>query len=68
MKKIDNIGSRNQCTYFFLCDEGLFVRCGCFFGNISEFEKQIKETYAEGTKPYIEYIEAISYIQKIINL
>ena len=31
--KIDRIGSRNGCTYFFKTLSEIYVRCGCFFWN-----------------------------------
>ena len=28
-------------------DEKIYVRCGCFFGELSEFRKKVKETHGE---------------------
>ena len=37
-------GSRNSTTYFFNCEDGIFVRCYCFSGFIDQFRTQVKET------------------------
>ena len=37
-------GSVNGTTYFFNCDDGIWVRCGCFFGDIKQFREQVKKT------------------------
>ena len=37
-------GSVRRTTYFFNCEDGIWVRCGCFFGDIEQFRKQVKKT------------------------
>ena len=37
-------GTKNRTTYFFNCTDGIWVRCGCFFGDIEQFRKQVKKT------------------------
>ena len=37
-------GTKNRTTYFFNCEDGIWVRCGCFFGDIEQFRKQVKKT------------------------
>lgn len=64
--KIDNIGSRNGCTYFFKTASEIYVRCGCFFGTIAEFEVAVKKTHADNEQYKKEYIEAIRYIKAVI--
>ena len=64
---IDRIGSRDRKTYFFNCEDGLWVRCGCWFGSIDNFKKRIKKTYPVG-KYHTQYMEAIKFVSKIINL
>ena len=45
---IQNIGSRNGTTTFFNSKDGeILVTCGCFFGNIHEFEKRVIETHGD---------------------
>ena len=67
MKKIDGIGSRNDCTYFFHTKQGIIVRCGCFLGNIYEFENRVKQKYEVKHIHYREYIGAIQYIKSILE-
>ena len=54
---VDRIGSSNRKTYFFLADEGYFVRAGCYFGKMSDFIKRVKEVHA-GTKHEKAYLAA----------
>ena len=37
-------GTVRRTTYFFNCEDGIFVRCGCFFGDIKQFREQVKKT------------------------
>ena len=38
------IGSK---VYFFNTEDGIYVRCGCWFSNIKEFEKRVKSENAD---------------------
>ena len=64
--KIDRIGSRNGCTYFFKTLSNIYVRCGCFFGTIDEFEQKVKETHEHNEQYLKEYLEAIKYAKAIL--
>lgn len=64
--KIDRIGRRKGCTYFFKTRSEIYVRCGCFFGTILEFEAKVKETHKNNEQYRKEYLEAIKYIKAII--
>ena len=64
--KIDRIGSRLGCTYFFKTATDIYVRCGCFFGTIADFEKKVNETHARNKKYRKEYIEAIKYVKAVM--
>lgn len=64
--KIDRIGSRKGCTYFFKTKNKIYVRCGCFFGTILEFEAKVKETHKNNEQYRKEYLEAIKYIKAIM--
>ena len=44
---VSRIGSRLGSTYFFNSTSGIFVRCGCFFGSISEFMEEVDKTFQE---------------------
>ena len=37
-------GSVNGTTYFFNCEDGIWVRCGAFIGTIEDFIKTVKVT------------------------
>lgn len=61
------IGSRNGFTTFSLNkDKNIYVFCGCFHGNIDEFEKAVEETH-KGTKYEEEYKLAIALAKKKIT-
>ena len=66
--KIDYIGSRNDSTYFFQTEQGIYVRCGCFFGVLKEFEAQVKETHKNNNQYIAEYLGAIKYIKSIMPI
>lgn len=61
------IGNRNGFTTFSLNkDKSIYVFCGCFHGNIDEFEKAVEETH-KGTKYEEEYKLAIALAKKKIT-
>ena len=42
---VGGFGTRFRTTTFFKCKDGeVKVSCGCFFGTINEFRKQVKDT------------------------
>nr|DAU72927.1 MAG TPA: Putative transferase, nesg, ydcK, Structural Genomics.38A [Caudoviricetes sp.] len=46
--EIGFIGSRNDVTTFFRTkNKEIFVKCGCFNGNIDEFEKQVQKVHGD---------------------
>jgi hypothetical protein len=57
-----NFGSENRCTTFFKCADGLTkVVCGCFFGTLEQFIKQVIETHADNifAKSYLAIVEVV---------
>jgi len=66
--KIDRIGSRKGCTYFFQTATQIYVRCGCFFGTINEFKKAVKKTHENNPQYLKEYLGAIKYIKSICEI
>jgi hypothetical protein len=58
----DNIGSRKSRTLFFKTDKGVFVQCGCFFGNLDEFVAKVKETH-QGNKHERDYLALVEFIK-----
>ena len=65
--KIDRIGCGKGCTYFYKTLSEIYVRCGCFFGTIKEFENQVKETHADNKQYLTEYVEAIRYARIVLK-
>ena len=66
MLKIDRIGSRKGCTYFFKTPSEIYVRCGCFFGTIARFENAVNKTHSNNEQYRKEYLEAIKYVKAIL--
>ena len=64
--KIDKIGSQERCAYFFKALNNIYVRCGCFWGTIEEFEKKINEIYADNEQYRKEYLLAIAYVKAVM--
>ena len=58
----DNIGSRKSRTLFFKTDNGVFVQCGCFFGDLEKFVTKVKETHS-GNKYERDYLELVEFIK-----
>ena len=57
---ISAIGSRNGTTTFFACkDKSVRVACGCFFGDLEQFAKKVKQTHGDNDhgKVYMLAIE-----------
>lgn len=57
---IGNIGSRADTTTFFACRDGkIGVKCGCFSGDIQQFEKAVRDTHGDSQYGK-EYMAAIA--------
>ena len=59
---IKGVGSENRNTTFFKCKDGhIHVSCGCFNGNLEEFEKKVKETHGNNkyAREYLACIEVV---------
>ena len=66
--EIGFIGSRDDVTTFFRTkDKGIFVKCGCFKGNIDEFEKQVQEVHGDDKHGRV-YALAIAMAREQIEL
>ena len=66
--KIGFIGSRDDVTTFFRTkDKGIFVKCGCFEGNIDEFEKQVQKVHGDDKHGRV-YALAIAMAREQIEL
>ncbi len=60
---IGPIGSRNGTTTVSRTADGVKIRCGCFYGSISEFEAKVKETH--GDNQYAKEYLALAELLKI---
>lgn len=66
--EIGFIGSRDDVTTFFRTkNKGIFVECGCFKGNIDEFEKQVQEVHGDDKHGRV-YALAIAMAREQIEL
>ena len=54
------IGSRSAYTQIYRTDNGIYVKCGCFFGTINEFARKVHETH-QGNKYERDYNNLINY-------
>ena len=48
------IGSK---VYFFNLESGIYVRCGCWFSNLKDFEKRVKSENADPL--YLEFSKIV---------
>ena len=55
------IGSRDDVTTAFRTLNGARIKCGCFYGNIEEFEEKIKGTHGDNkhAKEYLALAELL---------
>ena len=59
------IGSRNsQTSIYWTNKDDVQIICGCWRGNIDEFEKRVREVHAntEHLRPYLKQIEIFKYL------
>ena len=54
------IGSRSAYTQIYRTDNGVYVKCGCFFGTLAEFADKVYKTHA-GNKYESDYNALIEY-------
>jgi hypothetical protein len=54
------LGSRSAYTQIYRTNQGVYVKCGCFFGTIDEFAEKVKKTHA-GNMYERDYIALIDY-------
>lgn len=57
------IGSRQDYTTFYHTDNGIFVKCGCFRGDIAEFESKVNETHGNNQHGE-DYRNLIDFVKK----
>jgi hypothetical protein len=62
------IESRNaQTTVYWTSDNDIQVVCGCFRGNLIQFEKQVKETHEDNNyaQQYFTFIKKVNQYRSI---
>lgn len=60
---IGPMGSRTDYTTFYRATSGIWVRCGCFNGEIEKFKNKVRRTH--GDNEYAkEYMDAIEFVCK----
>jgi hypothetical protein len=47
------------------CFDDDIIWCGCFKGNLEEFEAQVKETHKDNEQYLKEYLGFINYIKSL---
>ena len=66
--EIGFIGSRDDVTTFFRTkDKGIFVKCGCFKGDIDDFEKKVQKVHGDDKHGRV-YALAIAMAREQIEL
>ena len=63
------MGSRNSQTTTYWIKDNIQVICGCFRGNLIEFENKVNETHKgnEYHKQYMNYISIVKTIMEMEN-
>ena len=64
---MDNVGSRNNTVTFYISDNEIFVKTGCFHDTLKEFKKAVKSTH-KGSIYEKEYNDCINLAEtKLLN-
>jgi hypothetical protein len=61
---ISCLGSSKRMTTY--CFEDDFIWCGCFTGNLKEFENEVNKTHKDNEQYLKEYLGFINYIKGLI--
>lgn len=61
--QIGPLGSRADMLVAWMTDKGVWLRTGCFWGSIEDFEKALADTHGTDTNFYKEYSEALVLIK-----
>ena len=64
---IGPIGSRNDVLMCFIAEKGTWLRAGCFFGSIKQFQENLKAEHGDN-KHAEEYEAALALILKHVKL
>ena len=61
------IGSRHDVFICFIADKGVWLRAGCFFGSVKQFQDKLKAEHGDN-KHAEEYKAALTLIRKHVKL
>ncbi len=60
---LSGAGSANRTTYFFNCEDGIWVRSGCFFGTLSQFRDKVRaDDHLHATAPNIKTLQYLGFV------
>ena len=62
------VGSRDDNTTIYWVGNNVQVVCGCFRGNVDEWEAKIKETHKYNEKHLKDYLEQVEIVRKIMEM
>ena len=60
---VARIGKRKDIATY--CFEDDIIWCGCWIGNLEDFEKRVKETHANNEQYLKEYLGFIEYLKSL---
>jgi uncharacterized protein YjbI with pentapeptide repeats len=60
---IANVGSEGRTLFAVEHKDGLYVKTGCFYGKLDEFESAVKERYDSESVYYREYCAVIEFLK-----
>ena len=63
---ITNLGSRNVPMTAYVHNKSIWIGTGCFLGDISEFEKKVREVH-KGNDHEKAYLAALEYVRKVLK-
>ena len=67
------MGSRNDQTTVYWIEKNIQVVCGCFKGNLKQFEEKVIKKYCSSTneqykKYYNDYMHYINIVKTIVQM
>lgn len=61
------IGSRKSTTQVYWIEDNIQVVCGCFIGDLNDFENKVKQTHINSPKYLEDYLNFINKVRNYIN-
>ena len=62
------IGSRNDNTTFYYLNGDMQIVCGCFRGDLEEFERAVRETHKNNEKHLADYLKEIEKVKVLFEI